>query len=102
MPFLLPDAIQVAGSILAKRFDEQKFLVVISDGWPYGYPNILISLSETITSLQKKGVIVIGIGLETDRMKNFFKVSCGVSDQKDLIKKFAKIYVNTSQVALET
>lgn len=98
----MPDAIQVAGSILAKRFDEQKFLVVISDGWPYGYPNILISLSETITSLQKKGVIVIGIGLETDRMKNFFKVSCGVSDQKDLIKKFAKIYVNTSQVALET
>src|SRR3989304_5652179 len=32
----LPDAVQVAGQILSKRFDEQRFLIVISDGQPYG------------------------------------------------------------------
>lgn len=70
----MPDAIQVAGEILAQRFDEQRFLIVLSDGWPYGYPNMPVALSETIRSLEKKGVIVIGIGLETERMKNYFDI----------------------------
>jgi hypothetical protein len=98
----MPDAIKIAGEILMKRLGEQKFLVVISDGWPYGYPNILNALSESIDSLQKKGVIVIGVGLETERMKNFFKLNCAVHNQKDLIKEFAKIYVHASGAALET
>jgi hypothetical protein len=45
---------------------------------------------------------VIGIGLETERMKKFFKLNTGVYDQKDIIKKFAKIYVSASAVALES
>jgi len=98
----LPDAVQVAGQILAKRFDEQRFLIVISDGQPYGYPDIDAKLSEAISALERKGVIVIGIGLETERMKNFFKLNTGVYDQKDIIKKFAKIYVSASAVALES
>ena len=98
----MPDAIQVAGEILAKRFDEQRFLVVLSDGWPYGYPNMPAALSESIRSLEKKGVILIGIGLGTEKMKNFFKISSAVYNQKDLIRKFAKIYVKTSAAALES
>jgi len=98
----MPDAIKVAGEILTKRYDEQRFLIVISDGWPCGYPDIINALSESIDSLQKKGIIVIGVGLETERMKNFFKLNCAVYNQKDLIKKFAKIYVNASASALES
>jgi len=98
----MPDAIQVAGEILAHRFDEQRFLIVFSDGWPYGYPNISSVLSESISSLEKKGVIVIGVGLESERMKNFFKISSAVYSQKDLIKKFSKIYMKASAAALET
>ena len=30
----LPDAVQMAGKMLAKRFEEQRCLIVISDGWP--------------------------------------------------------------------
>jgi hypothetical protein len=97
----MPDAIQVAGKILAKRYDEQRFLVVISDGWPYGYPEIGDALSESILSLQKRGVIVIGIGVDTDRMGNFFKLNSTVRTQKDLIKSFAKLYVGASAAALE-
>jgi nitric oxide reductase activation protein len=98
----MPEAIQFAGAILEKRFDEQRFLIVISDGWPYGYPDINAKLSKTIMSLQKKGIIVIGVGVETDKMKNFFKLSSVILDAKDLIKDFAKIYVNASATALET
>jgi len=98
----MPDAIQVAGKILSQRFDEQRFLLVFSDGWPYGYSDMPLALSEAISSLEKKGVIVIGVGLESERMKDFFKISCAVYSQKDLIKKFAKIYVSASRAALET
>jgi len=99
---LMPEAIQFAGNVLTKRFDEQRFLIVISDGWPYGYENIDAKLSKTINALQKKGVIVIGVGVETDKMKDFFKLSSVILDAKDLIKDFARLYVNASTTALET
>lgn len=98
----MPDAIQVAGEILAQRFDEQRFLIVISDGWPYGYPDMAVALSETLKSLEKKGIIVIGVGIETERMKNYFKLSAAVYSQRDLIKTFSDIYVRSSVAALET
>ena len=98
----MPDAIQVAGEVLTQRFDEQRFLIVLSDGWPYGYPDMPVALSETIRALEKKGVIVIGVGLETERMKNYFRLSTAVYNQRDLIKAFAKLYVKASAAALET
>jgi hypothetical protein len=97
----MPDAIQVAGNVLADRFDEQKFLIVLSDGWPYGYKGMPIALSESINTLERKGVLVIGVGLETDRMQNFFRRSAAVYDQRDLIKRFANLYVKTSESALD-
>jgi len=97
----MPDAVRVAGETLAKRFDEQKFLVVLSDGWLYGYQDMPIALTETVKNLKKKGVNVIGVGLESERMKEYFRISCSVYSQKDLIKKFAKIYVQASTAALE-
>ncbi|MGB9134211.1 MAG: hypothetical protein WCC63_01280 [Candidatus Bathyarchaeia archaeon] len=98
----MPDAMRVAGKILSQRFDEQRFLIVLSDGWPYGYPEMPTELSNVIASLQKKGVIVIGVGLESEKMNEFFKENVAVYNQKDLIKKFASIFVNASTTALET
>jgi len=98
----MPDALHVAGEILAQRFDEQKFLIVLSDGWPYGYKGMPIALSESINALERKGIMVIGVGFETDRMQNFFRRSAAVYDQRDLIKKFANLYVQTSTAALES
>lgn len=97
----LPDAIRVTGEVLARRYDEQRFLIVISDGWPYGYSGIEAEVSEAIDSLQKKGVIVIGIGVETDKMKDFFKLNAPVYTQKDLIRRFSTIFLKSSASALE-
>lgn len=98
----MPDAIQVAGQILGKRYDEQRFLIVISDGWPYGYDSMPEALQESIAAVQKKGIIVIGIGVETEKMESLFKLSSPVYTQKDLIKKFSRIYTDASATALET
>jgi len=97
----MPDALEVAGEILNQRFDEQKFLIIISDGYPCGYPGISNALLRTIKKLEKKGLIVIGIGLETDHMKEYFKLNAAVYSQRDLIKTFAKLYVKASAAALE-
>ncbi|MBN1244685.1 hypothetical protein JXA31_03740 [Candidatus Bathyarchaeota archaeon] len=97
----MPDAIKLAGKILSHRFDEQRVLVIISDGWPYGYPDIYNALTESIDNLLKKGVIVIGVGVETDRMGVFFKLNAEVYTQQDLIKRFSRIFVNASAAALE-
>ena len=98
----IPDAIQVAGKMLAKRFEEQRCLIVISDGWPYGYAEMPLVLKKSVESLLNKGVIVIGIGVETDQMGKFFKLNSSVYTQKDLINKFGALYANASAKALET
>jgi nitric oxide reductase activation protein len=98
----IPDAIQIAGKMLAKRFEEQRCLLVISDGWPYGYPNMPITLKKCVDDLLRKGVIVIGIGVDTKRMDNFFNLHASVYTQKDLVNKFGSIYANASAKALET
>ena len=98
----LPDAIQIAGKMLAKRFEEQRCLIVISDGWPYGYDDMPIALKGCVNDLLRKGVIVIGIGVDTKRMSDFFHLHASVYTQKDLINKFGSIYANASAKALET
>ncbi len=97
----MPDAIRVAGQVLSQRFDEQRFLIVLSDGWLLGYSNMSSALSESINCLERKGIVVIGVGLKTERMSHFFKISSVVCSQKDLIKRFARIFVQASAAALE-
>jgi hypothetical protein len=97
----IPDAITIAGKMLAKRFEEQRVLVVISDGWPYGYPNMPISLKETVDDLVKKNVIVIGIGVETNRMSNFFHFHAAIYTPKDIYKRFGNTYAKASTEVLE-
>ena len=98
----IPDAITIAGKMLAKRFEEQRILVVISDGWPYGYANMPLSLTECVNDLIRKGVIVIGIGVETERMKNFFHLHASIYTPKDIVKKLGNAYVEASSKALES
>jgi nitric oxide reductase activation protein len=98
----IPDAVHIAGKMLAKRFEEQRVLIVISDGWPYGYANMPIALKEGVDDLLRKGVIVIGIGVETDRMGNFFRLHTSVYTQKDLVSRFANVYISASEKAIET
>jgi hypothetical protein len=97
----IADAVQIAGKMLAKRFEEQRCLIVISDGWPYGYENMPVALKQVVDDMLRKGVIVIGIGVTTGRMGNFFQLHSSIYTPKDLIKKFGPLYNDASQKALE-
>jgi hypothetical protein len=98
----IPDAITVAGKMLAKRFEEQRALIVISDGWPYGYEGMSETLKNCVNDLVRKNVIVLGIGVETDRMGKYFRLHSSIYTPKDLIKKFGPTYANASEKAIET
>jgi Mg-chelatase subunit ChlD len=98
----VPDAVYMAGRMLAKRFEEQRVLVAISDGWPYGYDNMSVELKKTVDDLLRKGVIVIGIGVESDVIGSFFRLHSSVYSPKDLVKKFARVFGEASEKALET
>ena len=98
----IPDAMYIAGKMLAKRFEEQRVLVVISDGWPYGYDKMPAELKNNVDDLLRKGVIVIGIGVETDRMSKFFRLNSSIYSPKDFVKKFGTVFNNASEKALET
>jgi hypothetical protein len=98
----MPDAVHMAGKMLSKRFEEQRCLIVISDGWPYGYSDMPEALKKSVDDMLRKGVIVIGIGVETDRMSKYFKMHSSIYTQKDLINKLGSLYANASAKALET
>ena len=74
----IPDAITIAGKMLAKRFEEQRCWWLFLMVGLMVTPNMPISLKETVDELVRKNVIVIGIGVETDRMGNFFHLHSSI------------------------
>jgi len=96
----MPDALRLAGEILKKRAENLRLLTILSDGWPYGYSNVTVALGETLEFLEKVGTVVIGVGVRTNRMENFFRVNCKVEDMRDLTKKFSHLFLNAGRGAV--
>jgi Mg-chelatase subunit ChlD len=86
----MPDAIELAGRALAARREELKVMMVVSDGWPYGYKNIDTAASEIINNLVKSGMAVIGIGAQSGRMEHFFSSHCTSYTLKEFVNRFSK------------
>lgn len=85
----MPDAIELAGRALAKRREELKVMMVISDGWPYGYTGIDSAASEVINNLVKSGMAVIGIGVQSGRMEGLFDSHCTSYTLKQFVDRFS-------------
>jgi hypothetical protein len=85
----MPDAIEIAGKALAKRREELKVMMVISDGWPYGYQNIDSDASDIIRTLEAAGMAVIGIGALSGRMEYLFDSHCTAYTLKQFVNKFS-------------
>jgi hypothetical protein len=96
----MPDAIQLAGELLKKRAENLRLVTILSDGWPYGYSNITAALAETLKFLEKAGIVVIGVGVKTNRMENFFRVNCNVKNMRELTKKFSNLYLEAGRGAV--
>jgi len=85
----MPDAIELAGRALAKRREELKVMMVISDGWPYGYTGIDSAASEVIDNYVKAGIAVLGIGVQSGRMEHFFSSHCTSYTLKEFVNRFS-------------
>ena len=92
----LPDGITLAAEALKKRLDESKVLVVVSDFFPSGYENIEEELKEKVKKIEKSGIGVIGIGVNSKAVKNYFRINCVVENPYELMKKFAKAFIEYS------
>ncbi len=97
----IPDALTLAGQVIKSRTDNMRLITVISDGWPYGYADMNNALSETLNTLTKGSISVIGVGAQSRQMKCFFKSCSTVYSLRDLTKKFSNLYMEASNVSAE-
>jgi hypothetical protein len=98
----IPDALIMAGQSIKTRPENLRLITVISDGWPYGYPNIDVALSETLNTLQGGNISVLGIGAKSRRMEFFFNRNYPVYTLRDMTKNFSNLYMEVSRVAAES
>jgi hypothetical protein len=96
----MPDAIKAAAEFLKKSLEEQRMMLILSDGFPYGYSEIYEELSDTNEKIETAGMIMLGIGLGTEKMSDLFRYNASVYTQKDLIKKVARLFVRASMQEL--
>jgi hypothetical protein len=90
----LPDAIIMGTRMIRESsMAERNFLVVVTDGLPAGYEGIEADLEEAIIFAQKKGVLTLGMGLDSKRIKRYFDHYCVISNVKDLMKSFIGAYM---------
>jgi hypothetical protein len=92
----LPDAILLAAQALTKRLEEARVLVVVSDFFPAGYENAEEKLKENIRKIERMGVGIIGIGVNSRAVRQYVRTSCVVEGPYDLMKKFTKAFTEYS------
>ncbi len=95
----LPDGILVATNMLRRHNEQSKVLIVVSDFFPSGYKDIEQKLVENVKKAERSGVGVIGIGVKSRAVKNYFRFNCVVDTPYDLMKKFTKIFIQYSATA---
>ncbi len=88
---LLPDAIELAGRVLAEDPRERKFIFVITDGHPSGYEKIQEAFSKTVKKTEMAGITLIGIGV-TKTITRKFRNNARGTDLKQLAVKFITAY----------
>ena len=86
-----PDAILLAGRMLAKNPADLKHLFVFTDDFPTGLWNYDQKLYLAVKEVERMGIEVIGIGLSSNIQK-YFSDSCWGYDIRKLVDEFIRIY----------
>jgi hypothetical protein len=92
----LPDGLTLAAEALRRKMAELKILVAVSDFFPSGYGEIEKALAESARKIEKSGIGVIGIGINSNAVKKYFRTHCVVENPYDLMKKFVKAFYEYS------
>ena len=95
---LLPDAMQICHKALAALPVDIRILVVASDGYPTGYQGIEGKLISTIKEITTSGVLMMGIGIDSRAIDDYFTVNCVLSSPYQMMKSFVKSYLELSSL----
>jgi len=95
----IPDALLLAAEALKHRTEDIKLLVVVSDFFPSGYIDAEEALIHCVKKIEKSGMGVIGIGVKSRAVRNYFRINCIVSDPYELMKKFVQAFFEFSSTA---
>jgi len=89
----------LATRILKKRTEESKLMVVVSDFFPSGYVGAEDALRSCVKKIENSGTGVIGIGVRSRAVKNYFRINCVVDNPFELMKKFVDAFFELSAMA---
>jgi Mg-chelatase subunit ChlD len=92
----LPDGLTVVKNALRGRIEQAKIIVVVSDFYPSGYIEIENELKQNIKQMERSGMGLIGVGVKSRAVKDYFRVNCVVESPYDLMKKFTKAFLEYS------
>ena len=92
----IPDAIKIAVEGLKGHVEESKVIVVVSDFFPAGYENVETELKRIVKHVERLGIGIIGIGVNSRAVRNYFRFNCIVRNPYELMKKFTKAFIEFS------
>jgi len=95
---LLPDAMRVAQGVLKSKPADVRIMVLVSDGYPTGYKEIEKKLVETIKEISKSGTMLIGVGINSREIEEYFTVHCVLDSPYQMMKTFVKAYLELSSL----
>lgn len=94
----LPDALLTCSEALGAMPVETRILVVASDGHPSGYGGIEEKLVKTIKRISKSGVLLMGVGVDSSAIEDYFMVNCVLSSPYEMMKSFVRAYLELSSL----
>ena len=94
----LADGIKMATESLKRRYEESKILIVVSDGFPMGYRGAAEDAKEEINAALRSGIHMIGIGIDSEGIRDYFPVYCIVRTPYELMKKFVDTFFSYSSM----
>jgi len=94
----LADGIEMVTESLKRRYEESKIMIVVSDGFPAGYRGADEKAKEQINAALRSGINIIGIGIASRGVEDYFPVHCVVRTPYELMKKFVDTFFSYSSM----
>ena len=92
----LPDGLKVAKNAMQPRIEQAKIIVAVSDFFPSGDLAIENELIQDLKQMERSGMGLIGVGVKSRAVKNYFRCNCVVETPYDLMKSFTKAFLEYS------
>ena len=81
------ESVAIAATRLSQRKEKRKILIVLSDGYPAGNGSsglLAGHLKKTVKEIEKSGIDVFAIGIQTEAVKRFYSKFALINDVSEL------------------